>query len=65
MVSMAERQNWTGRTSWKRWKIFRIMSKSLQNQCKTTHPIDHNMKEAVGGMNTQSSFGGVYRKRDG
>lgn len=32
------------------------MSKPLQNQSKSTHPIDHNMKEAVGGMNIQQAL---------
>lgn len=59
MVSTAERQNLTGRTaitSWKRWKIFRRMSKRLQNQSKSTHPIDYDVKGAVGGMNIQTAL---------
>lgn len=41
MVSTAERQNLTGRTaitSWKRWMIFRKMSKPLQNQSNPLPP---------------------------
>lgn len=57
MVSTAERQNLTGRTaitSWKKnQKMFRGMSKHLQNQSKSTHHIDHSVKEAMGGMNVQ------------
>ena len=59
MVSTAERQNLTGRTaitSWKRWKTLRRMSKPLQSQPKSTHPIDHDVKEAVGGMNIQAAL---------
>lgn len=33
--------------------MFRGMSKPLQNQPKSTHHIDHSVKEAMGGMNVQ------------
>jgi len=31
------------------------MSKPLQKS-KSTHPVDHNVKEAVGGMNIQAAL---------